>query len=346
VWNGFRRGGVGADGRLAPRWGSLYPAPVVTVALQILCILGLISGGALARRRGWLGEAGTTDLSRVLVSLVYPALIVVSVTHLSAGDLAANWLMPAMGLVVNFTGIGLGLILLRLIGRTPERTARSFLFQCLMNNSLFLPLPLVALRYGDRGVALLVFSAIAYDLVLWTVGVFVLAGGTTWRQRMRSLWSPSFVTLVVCILVVLIRDGLSLRLPEDGAFSRGLREGWRIVEYGLRLLGQGTIPISILVAGSRIAVLPLRSALQWRVWLVSAIRLVAVPLLVIPLALALPMEPVAKGVVCIVAAMPCAIISVVFGERYGGDTEFIAGALLMTHLWAVITVPVILAFVL
>jgi len=84
--------------------------------------------------------------------------------------------------------------------------------------------------------------------------------------------------------------------------------------------------------------------LGWRVWFVAAIRLVAVPLAMIPLLGAIPMDPVARGILCIVAVMPSAMVSVLFSERYGGDTDFIAGGLLLTHLGALVTVPLFLAW--
>ena len=38
------------------------------------------------------------------------------------------------------------------------------------------------------------------------------------------------------------------------------------------------------------------------------------------------------------------MVSVLFSERYGGDTDFIAGGLLLTHLGALVTVPLFLAW--
>ena len=113
---------------------------------------------------------------------------------------------------------------------------------------------------------------------------------------------------------------------------------------GRNSLGAATIALTMLVAGSRFAVLPLRTILGWRIWLVSAIRLLAVPLIMIPLLRLIPMDPVARGILYIVSVMPTAMGSVLFSERYGGDTDFVAGALLLTHLWALVTVPILLAW--
>jgi predicted permease len=66
----------------------------------------------------------------------------------------------------------------------------------------------------------------------------------------------------------------------------------------------------------------------------------------IPLLRWMPMDDTARGILIIVAVMPSAMVSALFSERYGGDTDFIAGGLLLTHLWALVTVPLFLAWAL
>ena len=293
---------------------------------QILCVLGLVACGFFARRRGLLSAHGTNDLAHVALSLVYPALIFVSITELSFADLRANLTLPLLVMAIALIGFGLGLLAVRFLGRVPPETARAFLFHCLINNYSFLPLPLVLFRYGDPGVALLVFSSVGYELLLWSLGVMLFARAERKRDRLKSLFSPPFVVLLLSLAFVAARD--LLPWPEPPA---GLALAGQTARSGLRTLGAATIALSMLVAGSRI-------------WFVSAIRLVAVPLVMIPLLALIPMDPVARGILYIVSVMPSAMVSVLFSERYGGDTDFIAGGLLLTHLWALVTVPLFLAW--
>lgn len=307
------------------------------VAFQILCIFGLIACGFYTRKRGIISAQGTTELSRLTTDLIYPALILTSVTQLSAGELSENLLLPLLVMAIAFTGLGLGLLALRVLRPMPPDTARAFLFHCLINNYLFLPLPLVLFLYNERGVALLVFSSIGYELVLWTLGVILFTRGTTILQRLRQMISPPFVALVLGLVWVLLRDGLGW---EPQGILAPVRDALFFVT---KTLGQALVTFAVLVAGSRFAVLKPRTMLGGRLWLVSGIRLLLVPLIMLPLLQLIPLEPVARGILFIVAVMPSAMVSVLFSERYGGDSEFIAGALLLTHLGALVTVPVFLA---
>ncbi|MDD4342181.1 MAG: hypothetical protein PHO14_08100, partial [Kiritimatiellae bacterium] len=95
---------------------------------QILCVLGLVYAGFAARRRGMLSAQGTTDLAHIALSLIYPALIFVSITQLHLADLRANVALPLLAMVIAMTGLGLGLIAVRWLGRIPPATSRAFLF--------------------------------------------------------------------------------------------------------------------------------------------------------------------------------------------------------------------------
>ncbi len=309
--------------------------------LQIVCVLMMVAAGFFARRRHLLSAQGTNDLARVSIALIYPALIFVSITQLSLTDLRAHLALPLLTMVIAVAGLGLGLVAVRFLGRVAPETARAFLFHCLINNYLFLPLPLVLFRYGDKGVALLVFASVGYELLLWSIGVVLFTHDISRRQRIRSLFSHPFLTLLFSLAVVAVRD----LLPWP-AMPGWLAMAADTFHSGLRSLGAATIAMAMLVAGSRFAVMKFQAMLGWRVWLVSAIRLVAVPLIMIPLLNLIPLDDTARGILLIIAVMPSAMVSVLFSERYGGDTDFIAGGLLLTHLWALLTVPLFLAWAL
>ncbi len=311
----------------------------MTFALQILAIFGLIACGFYARKRQILSGQGTRELARLVMDIIYPALIFTSITSLSAADLAANILLPLCVLGIALTGLLLGLIAVRFLGAIAPATARAFLFHCLMNNYLFLPMPLVLFLFGERGVALLVFSAIGYELVLWTAGILLFTRQTTGAAYVKQLLSPPFVTLLASLAWVLVRDSWGI------TWTGMLAELVESVVFVARTLGQAAIGVAVIIAGSRFAVLRLRTMMGWRLWVLGVIRLVIIPLLLLPLLQWLPLDDVARGVVGIVVVMPSAMTSVVFSERFGGDTEFIAGGLLLTHLWALVTVPLFLAWI-
>ncbi len=314
--------------------------------LQVLFILVLMAIGFVARKRGVVSAVGTSEMVRVLIAIIYPCLIFSSVTRLNAQELAANWIMPVMALAIAGTGLVLGLVSLRFMKGIDPQRASAFLFQNTINNYLFLPLPLVMLLWGTQGVALLVFASMGFELVVWTVGVFLFNRSSKLAEGIRMMFGPPLVALIFSIGWVCVRDLAAPQLPNTGFMADLLRRLLDLTYFGAETVGKATVAVSMVVSGSRIAALNVGAAFDKQVWILSALRLVVTPVLFILLLKMIPMDETAYGILAVVAVMPAAVTSLVFSDRFGGDSDFIASSLLITHLAAVVTIPLLLAWAL
>ena len=314
--------------------------------LQVLFVLILMAVGYFARKRGMVSATGTAEMVRLLIAIIYPCLIFSSITRLDARELAANWVMPVMAIAIAGTGLLLGLAALRFLKVTDPRRANAFLFQNTINNYLFLPLPLVMLLWGEEGVALLVFASMGFELTVWTVGVFLFNRSSRFSEGIRMMFGPPLVTRVFSLFWVCVRDLLHPGLPASGFFADLARRMLELLHFGTDAVGKATVAVSMIVAGSRIAALDVRAVFDRHVWIAAALRLVVTPVVFILLLKTIPMGEMAYGILAVVAVMPAAVASLVFSERFGGDSDFIATTLLVTHLGAVATIPLLLAWAL
>ncbi len=314
--------------------------------LQVLFILVLMAIGFIARKRGVVSAVGTSEMVRVLIAIIYPCLIFSSVTRLNARELGANWIMPVMAMAIAGTGLLLGLIALRWMRNVDHQRASAFLFQNTINNYLFLPLPLVMLLWKEEGVALLVFASMGFELTVWTVGVFLFNRTSKLSEGIRMMFGPPLMALIFSIGWVCLRDLVHPELPASGFFPDLMRRLLDLFSFGAGTIGKATVAVSMIISGSRIAALDVKAAFDPHVWVVSAMRLVITPVIFILLLQLIPMDEMAYGILCVVAVMPAAVASLVFSERFGGDSDFIASTLLITHLAAVVTIPLLLAWAL
>lgn len=314
--------------------------------LQVFFILILMAIGFVARRRGTVSAVGTSEMAHILVSVIYPCLIFSSLTRLNAGELAANWIMPVMALAIAGTGLFLGLAALRCMKGVDQQRASAFLFQSTINNFLFLPLPLVMLLWGEEGVALLVFASMGFELIIWTLGVFLFNRSSKFSEGIRMMFGPPLIALVFSIGWVCVRDLLQPELPATGNFSAVARRLLNLLFFGVDTIGKATVAVSMIVAGSRMAALDMRTVFDRQVWIVSGLRLVVTPVIFILLLKLISLDEMAYGILAVAAVMPAAVVSLVFSERFGGDSDFIATTLLVTHLGAIVTIPLLLIWAL
>ena len=307
-------------------------------------ILLLMVPGWLFRRRGILTEGATVALARLGVAAVYPCLMFATVSErYTLQSLAASWYLPAgvAGIMAVGWLLGRGASLILSFPDAAQR--RAFHLQCTLNNYCFLPLPMVAQLFGPDAAAMLLFSSAGAELMVWTFGVGTLTGGRLSWDHARHLLSPPLLGLAAAIAVLILRDtghlpGWTGPVP-DGTAGKTLFAT-------LKLLGQATIPLSMTVAGSCLAVLPLKELRNSRVWAASGMRLIVIPAVILAALACLPLPDLPRRVLCIVAVMPSAIATLSLTQVYGGDEHFTAGAVLLTHLGALVTAPALLAIAL
>jgi hypothetical protein len=198
------------------------------------------------------------------------------------------------------------------------------------------------LLWGAEGVALLVCASMGFELTVWTVGVFLFNRSSKFSDGLRVMFGPPLIALIVSVIWICVRDLLPLRLPDNALLNRL----FELLYFGAEVVGRATVALSMIVAGSRISALSAKSINDPHVWIVSTLRLIVAPVLFILLLNQLPMEELARNILTVVAVMPAAVASLIFSERFSGDTDFIAATLLVTHLGAVVTVPLLLAWAL
>lgn len=185
-----------------------------------------------------------------------------------------------------------------------------------------------------------------FELVVWTVGVFLFNRSSKLAEGIKMMFGPPLIALIFSMGWVCVRDLASPELPEAGFFADLARRLLDLTYFGAETVGKATVAVSMVVSGSRIAALDVSAALDKQVWILSALRLVATPVLFILLLKQVPMEETARGILTVIAVMPAAVTSLIFSERFGGDSDFIASTLLVTHLAAIVTIPLLLAWAL
>lgn len=311
--------------------------------LTVLGAFLMMLPGYLARRRGYLTAEMLNSLSRIHVAAIYPCLIFTVITRrFSLSDLAEAWVLPACSFGIMVLGWGIGWTAATLMRMRPSPQRSAMLFQCTINNYSFLPLTLISGLSGPEYVAALLISTLGAEAALWTLGVHAIGGAGLTRENLKHLLSPPLLAMYAAgaCLVGMHLGGIDrsvLSEPGSPLF---------ILHNSLYILGQGTIPLAMIIAGARMAMLTWHDVRRPLGWATTALRVVVIPLVALALLQVLPISEINRQVMSIVAVMPVAIMSTLFSELYGGDKELVNGTVLMSHLVSLATIPLLLAWTL
>jgi len=297
----------------------------LTILNRLLFVVLMMGSGILAKKLKLITEQGERDLSRVMVDLVWPALIFSSITRtLHPSDVLDNLSLPFLCIGIHLIGWIIGSIVARAAGYEGDQR-KVFLFQTTMNNFLLMALPFAEFFYPGKGTALLAVANLGSILVLWTVGASTIAGPLSRKELLGNLFSPGMIATILAIVFVLM--GWNRSIPP-------------LIAESTAVLGQPTLFMGLFVAGARIYELGFR-ALKLDKWnlLCGSIRILVVPALALLVALSLKgiLPPETLVIFMLVSITPASVNSVTMAFKYDVDPKHAAEGVVFTHVFGLAT---------
>lgn len=289
----------------------------------ILGFVGIVGVGWLLRRTGILRREDAHPINRVIIYAGLPAMIFRAVHGAKLGpDLA---LVAAVAWGVFVVSALLAWSLTRAL-RLPRPVAGGFILAAALGNTGYIGYPITSALLGETGLV----RAIFYD-VFGTVGCLLIVGlfvaerfGDAQENRVNPLREALTFPAVIALFV-----GLALRsvaVPE-------------LVSNGIVALANLVVPLIMISVGVSLRPGAIREQAGPLAFL-TALRLVVAPLVAFAIGSVLLGDPDALRVVVLEAGMPSMMLTLVIGERFGLDTDFIAAAIMVTTVACIVSIPV------
>lgn len=258
-------------------------------------------------------------VTQLAMTLSVPCLIFVSLmqTEIDPGALTAL----SLASIVAYGGVTLSILLLVVLLRLNRPT---FAAPLIFGNTGNLGLPLALFAYGETGLgyAIIVFAIMA----IWsfTFGIWLVAGSGSLGKALRE----PMVAGTVLGAVFMWQD-------------------WQtplFLTNTLELIGQMAIPLMLITLG--VAVARLQSGGVLRAILLSIVKLIICTSIAWATGRFFELDPIAFGVLVLQVATPVAVTSYMLAEKFGADSEEVAGLVVASTLMSVAALPLILALLL
>lgn len=304
--------------------------PATALATTIAGFAAIVALGALLRAGGVLSAEDSRPLNAVIIYVGLPAFIFEAV-HSARLDVASIAVVGVAWIVFTVTA-AVAWTAGWLLKLRPERAVALVLVAALGNTG-YIGYPLTAAMFGPPAVP----TAIFYD-IFGTVFALVLVGMPLAAGVYRARGSSGRVNVIRELLTFPAVIALALALVLHGvAIPEAVRD-W------LALLGRMVAPLIMLSVG--LSLRPKAIAHGWAsVATASVVRLILAPVVAIGAASLLVDDPATARVAVLEAGVPSMMLTLVIGERFGLDTDFIASAIFVTTVLSAVTVPAIQALV-
>lgn len=280
----------------------------IVFPIFLIVMIGFAYG---RKRRPDMAAANTLNISVFLPALFFSAL---------AGktfNLADN-----IPIALGSTGVVLGSGLLtwgyaRLAGIDPKTLVPPSMF----NNVGNMGLPLMLLTFGEPALGAAVVLMLVVTVLQFTLGIWLLSG----RFNASLLWCEPLLAAAAGGIFVSL-SGMTV---------------WPPLMVAVKLLGDISIGLMIFSIGVRLATAQLGA---WRIGVVGASVTPLTGMLVAwVLGLTLPLTPTEQDMLFVFGALPPAVSSFIFAERYKQEPEKVASIVIIGNVAALFFIPLALA---
>jgi len=294
----------------------------------MITLFAIVVVGYVAGRLGYFENGFDRHLSRLVINITCPALILSSSMSGELPD--RRYILPLLGIsILTYVVLTAAAWVLSRILTRKVADRGVVAFALVFGNVGFMGYPVVASIFGHQAVFYAAVLNVVNTFAVFTIGTMMITGGEgsdAERFSKKVLYSTPMLSAYLSMLIVAL--GID-NIPD-------------YVSQPLTMIGNITVPAALLIIGSSMSHLPLRALMgNLTVYGTTLFRLALLPVGVHFLCLALGFDPFVTSINTVVIAMPVATYGTILCLKYNRDTTLIAEVTFITTLLSMLTIPLL-----
>lgn len=296
------------------------------MVVVMLTLFALVVVGYVAGKLGYLGGEFDRQLSRLVINITCPALILSSAMTGTLPD--RRFILPLLLISVITYALLTGVAILLPRYLTQKKTDEGSIgFALMFGNVGFMGYPVVASIFGHEAVFYAAVLNVVNTFAVFTIGTVLITGKSDVEGKhfqKKVLYSTPMLAAYLTMAIVALEIS---NIPEA-------------ISQPLTMLGDITVPAALLIIGSSMSNLPLRSLLgNSTVYVTTLFRLVLLPIGIHFLMDTLGFSPLVVNINTLVIAMPVATYGTILCLRHEKDTTLMTEVTFITTLFSMLTIP-------
>ena len=294
---------------------------VITLVNQTLIMFLLVGIGYALFRAKKISPEGSKSLGNILIYIVLPCVII-------NGFRVERTPERMLGLLLSAAAAAIILALSILVSRLFFQKDAIAGFAAAFSNPGFFGIPLILASLGD-GAVFYVAAFIAFlNMLQWTYGVSIMTGKKVSLKPAALLKAPFMIAIMAGLLLFFTE------LPLPGILTKPLS-----------LLTGINTPLAMFTVGVYLAQTDiLKMLVKPKLYLVSAVRLIIIPLLTLILLLFVPGSWMdMKMALLLASACPVGSNVAVYAQLHGKDYPYAVETVIISTLLSIITIPAVVA---
>lgn len=297
---------------------------------KISAIFLIMAVGFILNKTKIIPSNATNYFVDLLLLVTTPCMILSSVTSKEFDPQTAISTAEVFLGGISFFGLSflLGFLLCKIILKVdPREDTGVYIMAFSTVNNGFMGFPITQAIFGSDILYLMILHNICLTLYMYSAGPFILnmnrSSGFSLKRLLRTLCNPSTILSLVSISMLFA----GLRLPG-------------LIDESVTLIGDITVPLSMLVVGMQLGESNIRRILKNRFLLITSLaKMLAVPVLVFLCVNWLPLTDDVKVAIIFASAFPSAVVTSALAAMENKNSLLAAEMIAFTTLLSLITIP-------
>ena len=290
------------------------------LTMQGMMFLMILIGAGL-RKIQIVTTEGRRSMTNLVVNLVLPCNILYAFSNADASAFRSMLVVVVMAFLIQLVWYLLSKVLWRDMQEN-RRGVMRYAFQ--FSNCGYLGNPVIEGLYGAQGLVYASVFLLPVRLFMWSVGLecFQEEAGSFRKTIRRALTHPCVLATILGVLWMFF----PIKLPN---FLYNTISGFN----------QCLTPLTMLVIGFIMAETDLRKMFCRDLFVITGLRLLIQPMLVLAVCRLLNLETLVAEVVTVLVSMPVANTTALLASQHDCDYTFASNVVVFTTLVSMITIP-------
>lgn len=281
----------------------------------------LVAAGIILRKKGILHEEAKAVLTDLVIYFILPCNIISSFLI----EFNRKVLMEFAIILVIASLIQVVCLILAntLYKKEPDSRKKVLQYGTVCSNAGFMGNPIAEGVYGAQGLMFASIFLIPQRIVMWSAGVSYFTESPDRKTVVKKvLTHPCIIAVYIGVFFLITQ----LKMPE-------------FLENTIRGVGGCTTTVSMVLIGTILAEVKLKSMLDWGIVKYTVIRLFLIPFMVFIACRIFCVDPMLSGVSILLAGMPAGSTTAILAAKYNGDYIFATKCVVVTTLLSLVTIP-------
>lgn len=291
--------------------------------MMILFLIMLV--GYIANKKQILTEENNKVLSKLIVHITSPALIINTVT---SGTITGSKQETATIIGISFLFYGIIILLAKLICflvRVKGKERKEYEAMLVFTNLGFMGIPVIDAIYGNQAVFYISIFMIPFNILMFSYGIWLLSSEKETSFELKRILNPCVIAAMIA-LVIYFFD-----LKTHVIFNSCVES-----------IGQITSPLAMIVIGVSIALVPLKEVfLDYKIYIFGVIKCFLMPVLMLLLFRPFLSNEMLLGVIVVITGMPVGSNVGIVNTEYGGNSRLVSKGIIISNLVCLASIPVL-----